>query len=114
MNCGTWWPYQKLSDEILGLGEKFLWEFVLQLYYLLEYKVLISTTYETQEEINEQNKGAVGKVHHLLHFGGQEQCTVISHLDAWINEDKLSCDNNFFPLALTQLWTVVNQPPADR
>ncbi len=38
------WSAWMVSDEILGLGEKFLWEFVLQLYYLLEYKVLISTT----------------------------------------------------------------------
>lgn len=29
--------YQKLFDEILGFGEEFLWEFILQLYYFLEY-----------------------------------------------------------------------------
>lgn len=29
--------YQKLFDKILGSWEEFLWEFILQLYDLLEY-----------------------------------------------------------------------------
>lgn len=29
--------YQKLFNKILGFGEEFLWELVLQLYYFLEY-----------------------------------------------------------------------------
>lgn len=35
--------YQKPFNKILSFGEEFLWEFILQLYYFLEYQVLIST-----------------------------------------------------------------------
>lgn len=33
-------------------------------------------------------------------------------IEAWIIEDKVNCDNILS--VLTQLWMVVNQPPADR
>lgn len=35
--------YQELFNKILGFGKEFLWKFIFQLYYLLEYKVFVST-----------------------------------------------------------------------
>lgn len=45
--------YQKQFNKILGFGEEFLWEFILQLYYLLEYQVLIPSKEKTQTQKEE-------------------------------------------------------------
>lgn len=54
--------YQKAFNKILSFGEEFLWEFILQLYYFLEYQVLISTA------IKEKRKSVTSE-HWCVWFG---------------------------------------------